>query len=677
MFSASTKAASGAPPAPTTDTKFNNVSLLLHGDGTNGAQNNTYVDSSSNNYSITNNGSTAQGSFSPFGSNWSNVFGGSAGDKLSAANNGAFALGSGDFTVECWFYLNNTSSAMCMFENRPSNTALGINMFVNYSAAGQVQYRDSSGAPISSSITVTAGSWNHYALVRSGSTITLWINGQSGGTVTKTTNFTDTTCVLAQDQGGGFNFNGYLSNFRIVKGTAVYTSSFTPSTTPLTNITNTSILTCQSNRYKDNSNNNFTMTPTGTVSVQRLNPFGTATAYSTSVIGGSTYFLAGSNLTIASNTTFNWGTGDGTMEWWFYAPTQTTNFPGLVGSSNYASTGSTNVRWDNTGYRSKLFIYINSGGDPILANTTTLFANAWNHCAVVRSGNTIYFYVNGIQDGSVGYSGTMDWSVGSFYIGKGFNVDGAQANFTGYISNVRNVKGTAVYTGGSYTVPTAPLTAISNTQLLTNMVNGAIFDNAMMNNFQTASTAQISTSVFKYGTGSLYFPSSSSSYMVEPNTTIGQFGTGDFTVEYWFNAGSQPSNAVPQIGTLDSTSPAGSWRFGTSLSGSYGVYMAIHDGSSFTDIQFSSTNYNNNTWHHAALTRSNGTVRAFIDGTQVGTNQTVTLNFTARRIVIGAELYSPTYYVGYMDDVRITKGYARYTANFTPPTAAFPNYGPY
>jgi hypothetical protein len=664
---------------PTGDPQFNYVTMLLHGDGTNGAQNNTFIDSGPNTYTITNTATTAQGSYGPFGTLWSNYFGGAAGDYLFSPNNASFALGSGDFTVECWFWLDNTSTAMCMFENRPSNTSTGINMFVNYSAAGQVQYRDSSGAPISSSITITAGSWNHYALVRSGSTVTLWINGQSGGTVTKTTNFTDQVCVLGQDQGGGFNFKGFLSNFRMVVGTAVYTSAFTPSTTPLTAITNTRMLTCQSNRYKDNSANNETVSAsarTATVGVDRFSPFLTTTAYSTSVIGGSTYFFGGSKLTVASNATFNWGTGDGTMEWWFNAPAQTTNFPGLVGSSEYNSTGSTNVRWDNTGQRSKLFIYINGGGDPILTNTTTLFPNTWNHCAVVRSGNTIYFYVNGVRNGSVTYSGTMNWSATSFYIGKGFDVDGAQANFTGYISNVRNVKGTAVYTTTTYTVPTAPLTAISGTQFLSNMINGAIFDNAMINDLTTAGNAQISTSVFKYGTGSMYFDGAGD-YLLSGNTTAGNFGTGDFTIEYWFNAGTQGTCYVPQVGTLDSASADGTWRFGTWLSNGHagGVFFAYNSGASFTDITFTDTSPNDNTWHHLACTRQNGTVKAFLDGNQVGSSYTVTQNFKANRIVVGAELYSPTYYTGYIDDLRITKGYARYTANFTPPTQAFFNNG--
>ena len=64
-----------------TDPYFENVTLLLHGDGTNGGQNNTFIDGSSNNYTITRNGNTTQGSFNPYGTFWSNYFDGS-GDYL-------------------------------------------------------------------------------------------------------------------------------------------------------------------------------------------------------------------------------------------------------------------------------------------------------------------------------------------------------------------------------------------------------------------------------------------------------------------------------------------------------------------------------------------------------------------------------------------------------------------
>ena len=67
------------------DPQFNYVTMLLHGDGTNGAQNNTFLDSSTNNFTITRNGNTTQGSFSPYGSNWSNYFGGGTNLSLATA----------------------------------------------------------------------------------------------------------------------------------------------------------------------------------------------------------------------------------------------------------------------------------------------------------------------------------------------------------------------------------------------------------------------------------------------------------------------------------------------------------------------------------------------------------------------------------------------------------------
>jgi len=90
----------GVPASGAVDPYFYSVTSLLHGDGTNGAQNNTFLDSSTNNFTITRNGNTTQGSFSPFSqTGWSNYFDGS-GDYLqvSTSSTTPFALGSGDFT---------------------------------------------------------------------------------------------------------------------------------------------------------------------------------------------------------------------------------------------------------------------------------------------------------------------------------------------------------------------------------------------------------------------------------------------------------------------------------------------------------------------------------------------------------------------------------------------------
>jgi hypothetical protein len=105
------------------------------------------------------------------------------------------------------------------------------------------------------------------------------------------------------------------------------------------------------------------------------------------------------------------------------------------------------------------------------------------------------------------------------------------SSVNGYLSNLRALQGTALYTT-SNTPPTTPLTAITNTALLLNFTNGQIFDNAMMSNFVTVGNAQISTSIFKYGTGSIAF-NGSTSYLTSNANLTNNFSTGNFTIECW------------------------------------------------------------------------------------------------------------------------------------------------
>ena len=107
------------------DPYFNYTTLLLPGTGTNGAQNGrtgpaagyrdgTFLDSSTNNLTITRNGNTTQGTFSPFSqTGWSNYFDGT-GDYLTAPSNTAFNISTGDYTFECWIY-KQTSSRVMLF----------------------------------------------------------------------------------------------------------------------------------------------------------------------------------------------------------------------------------------------------------------------------------------------------------------------------------------------------------------------------------------------------------------------------------------------------------------------------------------------------------------------------------------------------------------------------------
>ena len=163
------------------DQYFNLVSLLLPGNGTNGAQNNTFLDSSTNNFTITRNGNTTQGTFSPFSqTGWGNYFSGGA-NYLTAPNNTALDLSTGDFTVECWFYPTSFAafSPLVYRYNGNYSTGADFQFGIGVTTSGSVTVRPYQGI---TDYTLTAGTavlntWNHIAFVRTGNTFWGFVNG--------------------------------------------------------------------------------------------------------------------------------------------------------------------------------------------------------------------------------------------------------------------------------------------------------------------------------------------------------------------------------------------------------------------------------------------------------------------------------------------------------------------
>jgi hypothetical protein len=657
MFAAGkTATVSGAAP----DDKFNYVTMLLHGDGTNGAQNNTFIDSSTNAFSITRNGNTTQGSFSPYGSNWSNYFSGDSfgGDYFYTSSSiGSY---SSNFTVECW--INSADVGPVPWCLGSFNLSSG--MLIQLSTTVIDVY--TSGSPIASFSTSawTKNTWNHVALVRNSGTITVYVNGISVGTVSHSATLSGSFYVFGQNYAGSVSAGGgktYLSNVRVTN-TAVYTGSFTPSTTPLTAISGTALLTCQANRFVDNSSNAYAFTFQGVPSVQRFNPFGTATAYSTATIGGSGYFDGSDYLAISNGggSALDMGTGNCTIEMWVYPDTQSTSFPSMFAPKNGWSTGTFYIRYQG----SRFGIYWNSVGDPIIDSTNTYAPNAWYHVAFTRSGSTITLWVNGVSAGTATTSASLNLAIGGeVWLG---NNTSAGCYYKGLLSNVRVVKGTAVYTA-AFTPPTSPLTAISGTSLLTDFTNAAIFDNAMMNDLETVGNAQISTSVKKYGTGSLAFDGTGD-YLIPPSGQNVTFGTGNFTIEGWFYWNSLASESAIMwgngVGWTFYIYPANKLQWGRA------------SPQTPANLLTGSTTLATGQWYHIAVTRNSNTVTLWVNGVSDGT-VTDSANYSAAGSLAIGISHSNEYFNGYIDDFRITKGYARYTATFTPPTSALSDTGPY
>jgi len=638
------------------DEYFKYVTMLLHGDGTNGAQNNTFLDSSTNNFTITRNGNTTQGSFSPYGSNWSNYFDGSS-SYLNFGNQTALHLGSGDFTVETWIFKNANNSYMTLCGDFASAST---NTFQILADSGGTKIGWYNGATnsftITSVATIPLATWTHIAFVRSGTTLSLYINGSLDSSASLTTNYNASTSLYVAhtpELAAGRYWNGYISNLRIVKGTAVYTSAFTPSTTPLTAISGTSLLSCQSNRFIDNSTNNFAITRNGDVSVQRFSPFSPTASYATATIGGSVVLDAvNDTLVTPINNAFNLGTGAFQIDFWMYPTGSPAQFAGPFGTNNNGGTGG--IFFAN---RNGNLDFVSNNDNITLIRTTYPALNSWYHVVLVRNSSGLRaFFLNGVRIGTA--SDAADFNQTQFTIGA---YNASNGGWPGYISNFRVIKGSNIVDPNSstITVPTAPTTAVTNTSLLLNFTNGGIFDNAMMNNLETVGDAQISTSVRRFGTGSLAFDGTGD-YMVLPASPQWLM-SGDWTIECWIYP-TRVTGVQTLVETRNRTTNASPVLY---LNGSN---LVIDTG---TAPVVSSGTISANTWQHVAATRSGNSWRIFINGTQVGATTTNTTAYTtAYGCCVGSSFYNEDY-AGYIDDLRVTKGYARYTANFTPPAAAF------
>ena len=667
-----------------TDAQFNYVSALFSGEGTNTAQNNTFVDGSTNNFTITRTGTPTQGSFSPYGSNWSNYFNGST-DYLTAPANAALSMGSGDFTWEMWIYPTTTpsgtgtSSNQFLFGYRSGNDTSPY-LVLNSGSGGtnpNILFSGDSTSFLSGTFP-TLNQWSHIAITRSGTALKMFLNGAVVASTTNSTNFSDASIryIAAVNNSSPsvlYYFPGYISNLRIVKGTAVYTAAFTPPTAPLTAITNTSLLTCQSSRFVDNSTNAFAITISGSPSVQRYNPFGTSTTYSIGTIGGAGYFNGSTDWLSTPSTGQFAPTGDFTIECWFNMPSLPGTYYELFGNYNANISACWEFEITSTG----AFKFYNSGGVASITTATgAIKPNTWYHACMTRSGTTITGYINGVSVGTTTQSGTFGSATIPVYIAS----QNATLPFKGYISDARLVDGTSVYTS-NFTPPTAPLGAISGTKLLLNFTNAGIYDNAMMTEVTTVGSAQISTAQYKFGSSSMKF-NGTTDYLSSPVNLGFDFGTGDFTVELWTNyvSTTQPrfSSFISYGGFTNSGPNRAGWSICLDTTSNL-IYVTI--ATTAYSWSFNPTTYASN-WFHLAVVRNSGSLQVYVNGTALGAAQSATgsashdSNNYPLYIGQGTNLGANQYFSGYIDDLRITNGYARYTSNFVAPTSAFPTVGP-
>jgi len=209
------------------DVYFPNVSLLLPFEGTNGATSTN--DLSNKNHTVTFHGSaaisTAQKKIGT-----SSVLLGNGSNYLSIPSGDWCEFGTNDFTIEFWIRRTGLPSLhMYIFECRNGSDGAKILIYCPTGTNNPVLWVSSS-TRISSTIPLLVDTWHHLALVRSGGTTTMYIDGASGGTWSDSTSYISSNLYLGCYTNGSasYAFPGNIDSLRVTKNVARYTSAFTP-----------------------------------------------------------------------------------------------------------------------------------------------------------------------------------------------------------------------------------------------------------------------------------------------------------------------------------------------------------------------------------------------------------------------------------------------------------------
>ena len=378
------------------------------------------IDSGESQKTVTVSGATAISSFS-------NFYGGSydfdgTNDALTFTISGG--LGSGDFTIEYWVYQDTLTDYQTHFSSTRGST--GFN--VGTDGSGDFVWYSNSARQIEVIGAITTGRWYHWAFVRSGSTITGYLDGVAKSSFSSSVDYSASAFSLGALDGSGEWTNGKFQDLRIYKGLAKYTQNFIPAST------DPDILPDTPSGVSYSSNVALVPSTDGAVA------FGANTDYLN--IGSSNDYSLNGDFTVELylNASFPFTSP--------YYPSPLTFNKGGTETQLYYNTASSFISW-----------YYN-GGDVVTAS----LSGGWNHIAVTRSGSTVYMFINGILRSSATNANTFGGSASyPSYVGV-YNPSSGSA-LSGFISNLHLVKGTALYTS-NFTPPTAPISSVANTKLL-------------------------------------------------------------------------------------------------------------------------------------------------------------------------------------------------------------------
>jgi hypothetical protein len=374
---------------------------------------------------------TQEPKLEPFGGAGAVSFDGNS-DSLTVPASTDFTL-DGEFTAEFWIYLNTivldsqNPSPITFSQSGGNKGQIYVNASNNYFSL----WDGSSNVVTTGNNSITTGSWYHVAATRdSSNNCRIFLDGVLKDTASSTHTFGNASGDLriGSFNGTGGDVNGYISNLRVVKGTALYTSNFTPKRQPLLpeSAPNTVLLTCQKGTIRDRSPSAHDITINGNAK---------------SISGASYFYFDGVNdyATIPDSDSFTFGSENFAIECWIY-PNSTGSFPSFI--SKYAGS-STNSSFffslGNSNQTLEFYLYNGVSAQQAIIQAGTVSLSSWNHVVATRIGNQITTYLNG------SVAGTQSWSYSVYDANVAVTVGAGQYNggyyWNGNISNVRIYKG--------------------------------------------------------------------------------------------------------------------------------------------------------------------------------------------------------------------------------------------
>lgn len=635
--------------------------ILLHFDGSNGST--TITDDAGHTITVSGNAqiSTAQSKFN--GS--SCYFNGSSGTYLTLPSTKDLNFGTDDLTIEGWIYPVGGGSPLI---NSQNSTNL-LNFLLDSSTSGRLLLN---GSDAITGIALQANTWQHIAITKIGIVWRVFVNGVlSGSPFTMSANYTFDCSANTYIGGynGGHYFNGYVDEFRLIKGYCFYTQPFSVPTSPYVYRNNTSFFMKFDGTNGANTIGAF-IEETGK-SVSSL--YGSPTLSSTQVKNGTTscYFNGGSGVLMTANSAFSFGSGNFTIEFWVWTDPSTGAWTRTLENEQYNVTGGWHFSYngsDSVGQRRLGFqLGLNGGGGARLESNSAIPTGQWIHIAVVRDGTTISMFVNGVKQTA---TITSSENFTSTKLMMGVALDYSNP-FTGYIDSPILLKGVARYSSNfdpslvDYFSPNVIFLCHCD-----GSNNSTTFIDEIGNAIVANGNAVQSTTQSQFGGSSGYLDGIGDYLQLASSLLSNQ----SYAIECWIYPTAYSSDA--------------SW-------GRY-IYSQYENGVDFGNrfiLGFPENNNHKlqsfhasgggsllstsdialNAWTHIATTYDGSTRRLFVNGIMEASVATSGASLSSASSRIGCVSYGSMvgFYQGYIDELRITRGAPRYIANFNVPFDAF------